>query len=366
LISIALVTARSEEESQLPRFKEIVRKQRNLFPESEDELVECLLYSIKDEQKSFLECTCESLLYSTFSDFELIIIDRLAKERRRFTEKYKHRINLKHIRDKPSIWHDLKPPSELWDTPWPVKFTAVNNARNTAYIVAEGELILHVDDSVIFTPKVLERAWSWYKADYGMKGYRHKYQFINGNLIIDREFGDFWKSREPVKPYDYRNCFGHCFSIPLKWALEVNGWDEDLDGNLGVEDLSFGFRVHKLGYTKMVLDRYARVYELGAYHLQFRRPHVKSNECWCESQYGFDFVNVPIKANLKRPSDEQIEKYIEYHKQQFKIGRIGELASGAGDLMHPYLRKMQEVPTFDLKDLRVKYKQGVFNWELSS
>jgi len=81
-----------------------------------------------------------------------------------------------------------------------------------------------------------------------------------------------------------------------------------------------------------------------------------------EYVYGKDCARVPKRANLWRPTKEEIDGYIQFYKEEYAKGRVGEMKAGMGNSPHPYVYKTCNVPTFDLRDLRERYRSGEFRW----
>jgi len=365
-ISVITPTGRREEDTPFLRIKEIVHdlRQGKYIPHisGDREFERLLCECVKPEQESFLEAQAESLRLQTVDQpFEWIVVD-LYKEERWIHGSYPFPI--KHISEKPSIWHGLKEP-EGWEAKVKPPFTTLCNARNTGIIVADGELLVFCDDLTLLTPRVLEVMWDWYEKGYACKGYRHKLLWDEDNSKIIgmyHEYGDFGGYTGAVRTHDWLHVWGHIYSIPLEWELAVNGYDEVLDGNFGAEDIDHGARLRKLYEGKLVLDQRARVYELGGRHMMVGRPHVKDNALLLEVLKGVDCVHADPKANLTRPTKDKIWEYVRYQQENYRRGRIGELMKGKGDRHHPYVFKVCEVPTFDLTELREKYRRGEFAW----
>ncbi len=183
----------------------------------------------------------ESLKNQTFKDFEYIIIDGHYNERKDLIkdliEKEKPFFECKHIPDKPSRWKGKRP--------------AISNARNTAIIYAKGKYIVFHDDNCKMPPDWLENHINWlesghvvagnwitYKSetDIGPYGWEHRYNLVKEPKII----GGHW--------FYTGNC-----SFSLNAAFDINGFDEELDGEQGQEDINFGIRAERKGY-KIIYD----------------------------------------------------------------------------------------------------------------
>jgi len=353
-ISIITPTIRRESETNFSLFQLTAEKLRRgenppLPEKTSQEFRTLLTETVLPDQKSFLDATARSLERQTFRDFEWIIIDRLKGERE--FDPRKHDFPIKHVGEKPSLWHGLAPPAGWESEAWP-PFPTVNNARNTGILEASGELLIYADDTVLFPRHFLEVAWEWYEKGYGLKGYRDKFTLLEGKLILDREHEEFRESGEAYKRMSWAHSWGHILAIPLEWELEVNGWEEMLDGTIGAEDIDHGFRVQQIAPNKLILDRRAIVYELGGFHVQTGRAHVMSNALFLEYFFGVDCVRRGKRANEWRPSRDEMAKFLEWQKEQYHKGRIGELLAGKGDQAHPYSFKVCEAPVLELRKMK--------------
>ncbi|RLE83680.1 MAG: hypothetical protein DRJ67_11770, partial [Thermoprotei archaeon] len=278
-MTVIISTCREERESLLPVWKRVVRGEpvkgraivRGRFRWL---LEEC----VSPDMESFLEPTLRSLELQSFRDFEVVIVDWHAEKRRHITERYKGKLRIRHVRDKPSPWHSIKPP-EGWEPEVEPAFPAPCNARNTGVVVAEGELLLFLDDNMILEPDTLKACWEWHQKGYGVKVIRHRWDY-EGRLVLRPEFRRLWD--RGWQPYSYRGAWSHGFTVTLENMLKVNGFEEVLcDGCVGGEDIDLGARLHNLlergrGY-RMVLDGRAVAWELGHVHVHRWRPPVRLN-----------------------------------------------------------------------------------------
>lgn len=187
------------------------------------------------------EWSIESLKNQTFKDFEYIIVDGYYNERKDLMkglmEKYSFQNPYIHIPDKPSRWRGKRP--------------SISNARNTAIIYAKGKYIVFHDDNCKIPSDWLENHMKWLSTDY----------IVAGNWITYKDedtVGSYgWEHRyflakEPKEISGTWLYTGNC-SIPLNVAFDINGFDEELDGEQGQEDINFGIRAERKGY-KIIYD----------------------------------------------------------------------------------------------------------------
>ena len=269
------------------------------------------------------------------------------------SEKYSDELDIKHIRDKPSPWHDMEPP-EGWESKTGYAFPAVNNARNTAIIMAGGELVCFFDDHIVLEDTCLDTAWRWHEKGYGLKFIRNRYDVENHEIRLYREFKDgnygaLW--RKGWSPYGYRGAWSHGFTTSLENLLIVNGFEEVLlDGTVGAEDIDLGCRLCNLlerpkQKSRIALDVEGIIWELGHPHFHRDRPQVRLNIGLLNIIRDWEHDTL---ANQRKPTDEELDRYKEAMKKR-------------GERLHPYWRRFPVEP-FNLRELRDKYKSGDFAW----
>lgn len=221
----------------------------------------------------YIDTIVESLKTQTFKDFELILVDELYEQRKDVVKEYiGSSFPLKHIPPRASS-----------------KFSMAAHAHNDAIMNAEGELLYYLSDYVYAHPDSLKCHWEIYKK-YGPKviisgpliyyypfktdarrdiyiGINYSGQIVKlrGNShdplsVLDGEFEPEWPSflmpddrirnacSIPIE-FNLWECPGHYLlnpsyhkyhwwagvndSAPLEALLEVNGFNENLDGEHG-------------------------------------------------------------------------------------------------------------------------------------
>lgn len=197
-------------------------------------------------ERPHFEWYLEALTHQTFKDFECIFVDGLYDQRKDEVSKMVDNIvtsdNNKgnkfpvlHLKDKASRWRNRRP--------------ALCNARNTGFIFANGEYIVHADDNCKMPQNWLEEHYEWLS-----KGY-----LVSGSWKTVRNNKDNYESRHSIitepkvlddLPYGGGGwLYGANMSFPLSAVLEVNGFDEYLDGEMGQDDVDFGLRAARKGYS---------------------------------------------------------------------------------------------------------------------
>jgi glycosyltransferase involved in cell wall biosynthesis len=198
-------------------------------------------------ERPHFEWYLDSLINQTFKDFECIFVDGLYDQRKDEISKLidnivndnnnnkGNKFPVLHLKDKASRWKNRRP--------------ALCNARNTGLIFANGKYIVHADDNCKMPPNWLEEHYEWLS-----KGY-----LVTGSWKTVRNNKDKYESRHSMisepKVLDYLPyggggwLYGANMGFPLSAALDVNGFDEYLDGEMGQDDVDFGIRAVRKGYN---------------------------------------------------------------------------------------------------------------------
>ena len=176
------------------------------------------------------------------------------------------RIPYRHIGPKPCVWQG-KYRKTLAD------FFAASNARNTAFIHAESDYVLCVDDLSILMPGYIANAIHAVENKYLVLGaYKKAHNMVveNGQLISASKYDvdSRWSigSDTGIMPAPNNVLYGCSFGLPLETALQVNGFDEAYDG-MGFEDCDFGIRCSRTG-IKMFYNRNMLTIESNELHNQ--------------------------------------------------------------------------------------------------
>ena len=353
-ISVIIVTCREEQESNLDVWKQVVKGEpiggRALVRGKFKHLLELC---VKPDMQSFLEPTLRSLELQSFKNFEVIIVDWHMEKRRHITETYRGKMKIKHVKDKPSPWHKIKPPKG-WEAKVKPAFPDVGNARNTGVILAEGELLLFLDDNIILEPETLETCWKWHLKSYGAKLIRYRWDFEEERLKLKPEFNSpiyskLWSNG--WMPYTYKGAWSHGFTVTLENMLKTNGFEEVLiGGTVGAEDIDLANRLHNLiekptGKTKMIIDAKAVAWELGHRHIHYYRPPVRLNILLLDIIRDWSRDTL---ANTRKPTESELE---EYRRKMLE----------RGEKLHPYWNLFPKEP-FILKEQREKYWRGEYTW----
>lgn len=164
---------------------------------------------------------------------ETIVVDSYKESR--------HVSCFRHVAPKPTVWqgkHRLTK-EDRW---------AKSNALNTGIILCETEWIAFVDDRSALGPHWLEsveRAMNSVYAVCGSYEKRANLEVKDGEAIGGEILGE--DTRRPgIYPFD--SWYGGSGALPLEWALQVQGFSEDMCDGLGSEDSMFGTTLLNSGY----------------------------------------------------------------------------------------------------------------------
>lgn len=271
-----------------------------------------------DDCTHILEPTLNSLKNQTFDDFELIISHRYPDDAIGIVKNYDYPIRL--VKEKHSIWHDLG-----------VQYQTVANNKNNGLIHANGELIWHIDDLIIFNDDAVKEAWDLYQQGKYMTGrsfrcirydkdYEDGYEQLGPMKTAITKNG--WRGEQKPLSYDMTqhpqipmSMFWTCSATAsLEEMFEINGYDEIYDGSLAGIDMDAGTRLEKIStYTRVASDNY--IYEFDD---PSPKPQIR-NDVMMRAIFGQTPPIGPInvKANSWKPAKPQMNRYERWHKKTY-------------------------------------------------
>jgi glycosyltransferase involved in cell wall biosynthesis len=149
---------------------------------------------------------------------------------------------------KPSIWQgEHRITSEDW---W-----AVSNARNTGIALCKTDWVAFCDDRCVLMPTWLQAIRVAMEVNYAVCGsYEKRHNMTveggvikNGGIVTGKDNRD--NERESFsKMVDGGYWYGCTGALPLEWALNVNGYAEDVCDGLSFEDIPFGMTLKNNGF----------------------------------------------------------------------------------------------------------------------
>lgn len=194
------------------------------------------------------------------------------------------RFAVKHVEPKPSVWqgpHRLTK-VDKWDKA---------SASNTGLIHADGLAVMFTDDCTIFEDEWL--LWHWRHISLGLStagGYKYVYAGTSnvegGRLVagVIQDPGDHrLRERTEVEVCPGGWMYGGNAGASLRSCIQVNGFDEIMSGQGGMEDCEFGLRISRV--SPLVFIPYANILQITESHetvTEFLRSEVASaRECAC-------------------------------------------------------------------------------------
>ncbi len=177
----------------------------------------------------------------------------------------------------------------------PGTYYSLNMAWNKAFRIAQGDLIVSIQDGLWFPPTLLESFWNHYQSNpralVGAVGNQYD-QIVNGKpehqVWVDprrrTDFGSFWE----INPIDleYTLC-----SIPKKAIDDVHGMKEKWDLYAALSEKEMNLRMDVFGY-RFFLDS----------TLEYRAvKHDRISEEWeAKYQEGIGYFNECVKKINKK------------------------------------------------------------------
>lgn len=212
---------------------------------------------------SYYEALLRNLSRQSLREFELVYVDSFYEENREKFDRLLSGLNFiaKHvpIHKDHRYWFDKG-------------YCYIAAAKNTGILHADGELLVTCDDGEFFPDDFLQRCWSHYKSGHYMLGMHNRLKSIKtengipvfpiqGEIYInDNRFNQLYINASPSSKSN--NIFQHNngswayagTSFSLLDALELNGFNERMDGCKSLDDCDFGNRLQILG-RKFVQDK---------------------------------------------------------------------------------------------------------------
>jgi len=348
-----------------------------------------------DHIKQYLDCLADQTLPS--EDFEVIIADCLYSQREEYVENNtylgkEYPFNIIHFQVK-SPW--LKRGCWTGQAPW-----------NQGAMLSDGELLCLFGDCSEPPQQYLERIWDWYLKGYWAMGLviykRDKKIYLVKEALGEPSIDDYDRrgkegikklkdmgiiekvvrdSRWPLvenssngihiyKGINSAQNFHGYSSLPLQALLDINGVDENIDGDKALGDCWTGIQLALAGYTEnLVIDENIYIYENQHYEipnnlLWNKEPTVRSN-------YSLMCLNQRLrrwKSNSYKLTTEEVEWILEHgaglhHPKPIEAKHWGFPDIEAVRNNPNFQWWIKNPPIFDLSELRwqvqEKLDQGI-------
>ena len=203
---------------------------------------------------SYFKALLDNLQRQTIHQFELVYVDTFYEQNKERFDSYLPGLKfiVKHvpIHDEHRYWFDKG-------------YTYISSAKNTGILYADGELCITCDDAEFFPEDILARYWKHYKTGHYMLGmYDRMKTIVTKNGLPSYPLrGEIYRNDTRFRHLAGKNLLHHTTgdwayagtSFSLNDALELNGFNERMDGCKSLEDCDFGNRLRILG-RKFVLD----------------------------------------------------------------------------------------------------------------
>lgn len=201
-----------------------------------------------------IEWFLESLYLQAYHDdsITVVVIDSLVPRPLPWMKNLDSRFRYALGRPKPTVWQGAH---RLTKADW----WAASNARNTGICLCSTDFIAFVDDRCVLTPTWLQSIREAMAGNYTVFGAyekRHGMTVENG-VIKHGGIVQAVDGRETYAMAEWQGqtphacggewAFGCTLALPLEWALQVNGYDENCDG-LSMEDVIFGMMLQNNGF----------------------------------------------------------------------------------------------------------------------
>jgi len=160
-----------------------------------------------------------------------------------------------HVAPKPTVWSG---PHRLTKDEWWSK----SSSLNSAICLCKTDWIAFCDDRCVLNPGWLDSVREAMAGNYSVCGSYSKHSDLKVENGVVKNYGQLMGQDHRDRPggaehFKHHWFFGCTFALPLEWALQVNGFEELLDG-LGAEDTQFGSMLRANGF-EMKYDPRMRV-----------------------------------------------------------------------------------------------------------
>lgn len=209
------------------------------------------------------------------SQLQVLVIDG-RRDERLFSAPFP----IEHHAPKPTVWQGQHRLTKN-------EYFCAANTRNTAFALARGKQIAFVDDLSVLLPGWLAAHLHAARNCYVLASTTCKVKNLivseDGTVVgsvahppgVDSRMSKLPAGGEPMGcPGGW--LYGGSFSVPMDYALAVNGQDEICD-TIGGEDYDFGIRLERAG-APMYISRHGTLEDEDAHHTE--APMIRLDKPW--------------------------------------------------------------------------------------
>lgn len=340
--------------------------------------------------------TMQTLKNQTLQDFEWIIIDALYSQRPNHFKKLKLPFTVKHVPANPNIWHTHHLPG-------------ISTQYNKGIIYADGELLFFTGDSFMMNPYFMSNLWKnycrngYFSLAWYVRDYKHLQQipgpdgdtplepsvkapipynlcgYKGENVAVEHRYKSAFNVGSANHRVSWEWWFG-CSSASITAMLQLNGFDQKMDGDYTLMDCDVGSRLNMAGY-KFSMHRNLFLVRLPSNIRFWSKTIVKNKKESLKCNYGILWLNRTFKqveANRKPLTDVDV-KWI---KQEYcgKQCPMRKTCKEKHSIQHPFInrqninnyllwKKICETNQVDLQEERElrfsnhpKYQEETVKW----
>ena len=197
---------------------------------------------------SYFAALCANLTHQSFQDFELVYVDTYHEQNRNpfAATRVRTPFLVKHVPVHPAhrYWYDRN-------------HCFIAAAKNTGILYSDGELLVTCDDAEFFPPEFLGAYWHHYRSGRYMHAMHKRLRSIQvadgypispltgDTYVNDHRWRHVANGEHHIHQHGQLLYAGTSFS--LHDGVNLNGYNERMDGCKSLDDCDFGNRLAMLG-----------------------------------------------------------------------------------------------------------------------